>query len=284
MTERTWPVLLAEAVGTFLFFFVGAGAIVVNTIVGPSGPGLVGIALAHGLVLAVLVSALAAVGSGHFNPAVSFAIWIAGRMSAVRVGMFVVAQLAGALAAGLALRALFSPASWGPSNIGTPALGTGVTPVAGIAIEAVLTVILVLVVFGTAVDDRAPQIGGLAIGLAVAADILMGGPLTGAAMNPARWFGPAVASGALDNWYVWWVGPLLGAGVAGLLYRFAFAGPGPEVVHAHGATIGLDEEAEGSLQTPEGVGENQHPHQHDEDAGHHGHDPMSPSQEANQRR
>src|SRR5205085_1170380 len=89
-------------------------------------------------------------------------------------GLHVRAHLAGALAAGLALRALFSPTAWGPSNIGTPALGSGVSPVAGIAIEAVLTVILVLVVFGTAVDDRAPQLGGLAIGLAVAADILMG--------------------------------------------------------------------------------------------------------------
>src|SRR6476661_1691179 len=223
MAERTWPVLVAEAVGTFLFFFVGAGAIVVSTIAGPNGPGLVGIALAHGLVLAVLVSALAAVGSGHFNTADSFGVWVA-----------------------------------------------------GIAIEAVLTVIVVLVVFGTAVDDRAPQLGGLAIGLAVAADILMGGPLTGAAMNPARWFGPAVASGALDNWYVWWIGPLVGAGIAGLLYRYAFAGPGPEVAHTHGATIGLEEEAEGSLQAPEGVRQHEHTHEHDEDAGHHGHDPMSP--------
>lgn len=283
MSERNWPALVAEAVGTFLFFFVGAGAIVVNTIAGPSGPGLVGIALAHGLVLAVLVSALAAVGSGHFNPAVSFGIWIAGRMSGSKVAMFVIAQLAGALAAGLILRALFPPAAWGPTNIGTPALGSGINPAAGIAIEAVLTVILVVVVFGTAVDDRAPQLGGLAIGLAVAADILVGGPLTGAAMNPARWFGPALASGALSNWYVWWIGPLVGAGVAGLLYRYAFAGPGPEVMHVHGATIGLEEEAEGTLDAPEGVGHDQHAHHHDEETGHHGHDPMTPSQEADGR-
>ncbi len=283
MTERTWPALVAEAVGTFLFFFIGAGAVVVATVAGSGGPGLVGVALAHGLALAVLVSALAAVGSGHFNPAVSFAMWVAGRMAAARTGMFVIAQLAGALAAGLALRALFSPAAWGPTKIGTPALGSGVAPAAGIAIEAVLTLLLVLVVFGTAVDSRAPQLGGLAIGFAVAADILMGGPLTGAAMNPARWFGPAVASGALDNWYVWWIGPLVGAAAAGLLYRYAFAGPGPEVVHAHGATIGLQEEAEGSLEAPEGIGEHEHAHQHDEDAGHHRHDPMSPSQDPDYR-
>ena len=274
MAERTWPVLVAEAVGTFLFFFIGAGAVVVTTVAGPGGPGLVGVALAHGLALAVLVSALAAVGSGHFNPAVSFALWVAGRMTAARVGMFVVAQLAGAVVAGLALRALFSPAAWGPTKIGTPALGSGIGPAAGIAIEAVLTLLLVLVVLGTAVDSRAPQLGGLAIGLAVAADILMGGPLTGAAMNPARWFGPAVASGALDNWYVWWIGPLAGAAVAGLLYRYAFATP---------ESIGLQEEAERTLDAPEGVGDDEHAHHHDEDAGHHGHDPMAAPQQGDDR-
>jgi len=247
MSERTWPALVAEAVGTFLFFFVGAGAIVVTTIAGPGGPGLVGVALAHGLVLAVLVSALAGVGSGQFNPAVSFALWVAGRMGAARAGMFVVAQLAGALAAGLLLRLLFAPAAWGPTHIGTPALGAGVSPAAGIAIEAVLTVILILVVFGTAVDARAPSLGGMAIGLAVAADILMGGPLTGAAMNPARWFGPALAAGALENWYVWWVGPLIGAAAAGLLYRFVFATRAEEVALPEAAGIGLEEEGERSL-------------------------------------
>ena len=77
-------------------------------------------------------------------------------------------------------------------------------------IEAILTMVLIVAVFGTAIDPRAPKIGGLAIGLAVAADIFMGGPLTGAAMNPARWFGPAVVSGTYTDWYVWWIGPLVG--------------------------------------------------------------------------
>jgi len=225
MGERIWPALVAEAVGTFLFFFVGAGSVVLTTIAGPSGPGLVGVALAHGLVLAVLVSALAPVGSGHFNPAVSFALWVSGRMPALRAALFVLAQLIGGLAAGLVLRGILPEAAWSPTHIGTPSLGQGVGPGTGMVIEAALTVVLVLAVFGTAVDERAPQIGGLAIGLAVAADILFGGPLTGAAMNPARWFGPAVAAGFLDNWYVWWVGPLAGAAVAALLYRFVFAQP-----------------------------------------------------------
>ena len=230
MRDRLSSVLVAEAVGTFLFFFIGAGSVVLNDHAGAGGPGLVGIALAHGLALAVLVSALGTVSGGHFNPAVTAGVWLAGRIGSWRAGAYVLAQLIGAVAAGLALRAVFPEASWAPSSIGTPALGDGISPLAGIAIEAVLTVMLLLAVFGTAVDPRAPRIGGLAIGLAVAADVLVGGPLTGAAMNPARWFGPAVASGAFDNWYVWWVGPLLGAAIAAGLFRFAFEDRGSAVV------------------------------------------------------
>jgi MIP family channel proteins len=214
-------VLTAEALGTFLFFFVGMGAVVLGTHTGDGAGGLLGVALAHGLALAVLVSALGSVSGAHFNPAVTFAVWIAGRIEPVRAGLYVAVQLVAAVAAGLALRLVFPESSWEPTAIGAPALGEGIGPVAGIAVEAVLTILLVVAVFGTAIDRRAPKIGGLAIGLAVAADILMGGPLTGAAMNPARWFGPAVASGTFADWYVWWIGPLLGAAVAALIYRLA---------------------------------------------------------------
>ena len=215
-------VLIAESVGTFLFFFVGMGAVVMGSHAGDGGGGLLGVALAHGLALAVLVSALGAVSGAHFNPAVTAAVWLVGRIEATRAGLYLAAQLLGAVAAALALRLTFPESSWDPVAIGTPALGEGISPVAGIVIEAVLTVLLVLAVFGTAIDPRAPKLGGLAIGLAVAADILMGGPLTGAAMNPARWFGPAVVASAFDDWYVWWIGPLLGAAVAAGIYRLAF--------------------------------------------------------------
>jgi MIP family channel proteins len=224
MLSRLGAALAAEAVGTFLFVFVAAGSVVLTTHSGESGPGLVGVALAHGLVLAVLVSAFGAISGGHFNPAVTVAVRLAGRIEWSRAVMYVVAQLLGAVAAGLMLRAVLPESSWGPTNIGTPALGEGIGIGGGTAIEAVLTVVLVLAVFGTAIDMRAPKLGGMAIGLAVAADILMGGPLTGAAMNPARWFGPAVAAGAFEDWYVWWVGPLLGAIVAAVLYRYVFEG------------------------------------------------------------
>jgi MIP family channel proteins len=226
MDRRTMVPLAAEAVGTFLFFFVGAGSVVLNDYVtagGGQAPGLIQVALAHGIVLAVLASSLGAVSGGHLNPAVTFGVWVAGKIETTKAVLYVVAQLAGAVVAGLALRVVFAESAWGPSHIGTPGLGAAISPAVGILVEAVLTMVLLLAVFGTAVDRRAPQIGGLAIGLAVCADILMGGPLTGGAMNPARWFGPAVASGFFDNWYVWIVGPLAGAAVAGALYRGLFA-------------------------------------------------------------
>jgi MIP family channel proteins len=226
MLSRTGAAVVAEAVGTFLFFFVGIGAVVAAT-------DLVGVALAHGLALAVLVSALGAVSGGHFNPAVTVAVRLAGGIGWGAAVIYIVAQLVGAVAAGFAVKAVFPEAAYTEFGGGTPALGDGITVAAGIGIEAVLTLLLVLAVFGTAIDPRAPKLGGMAIGLAVAADITMGGPLTGAAMNPARWFGPAVASGSYDNWYVWWVGPLIGAIVGAVIYRYALAGEAePEVTPA----------------------------------------------------
>jgi MIP family channel proteins len=233
MLNRLGAALVAEAVGTFLFFFVGAGAVVVATSSGDGGPGLVGIAFAHGFALAVAVSALGAVSGGHFNPAVTVAVRLAGRIEGGRAVAYVVVQLVAAVAAGLALRWALPESAWAPSAIGTPALGEGIGPGAGIAIEAILTLLLVMAVFGTAIDPRAPRLGGMAIGLAVVADIMIGGPLTGAAMNPARWFGPALVSGHWDNWFVWWIGPLIGAIVAAVIYRYALEGEAdPDVTPA----------------------------------------------------
>jgi MIP family channel proteins len=230
---RLTSVLVAEAVGTFLFFFVGIGAVILGSYTGDASGGLIGVAFAHGLALAVMVSALGAVSGGHFNPAVTFGVWITGRIDAMRGGLYVVAQLAGGLAAALVLRWVFPESSWEPVALGTPAVGPEISVAAAIVIEAVLTMALLVAVLGTAIDPRAPKIGGLAIGLAVAADILMGGPLTGAAMNPARWFGPAVASGTYADWYVWWIGPLVGGAIVALVYRFVWEDTGePEVTPA----------------------------------------------------
>jgi MIP family channel proteins len=234
MSPRLTAVLVAEALGTFLFVFVGAGSVVLGShLQGGDAGGLVGVALAHGLALAVLVSALGPISGGHFNPAVTFGVWITGRIEPMRAALYVVVQLLGALLAGLALQVVFNVASWQPVATGTPAVDPAIGVTGAIIVEAILTVVLVIAVFGTAIDPRAPRVGGFAIGLAVTADVLMGGPLTGAAMNPARWFGPAASSGTYTDWYVWWIGPLLGAAVAALAYRFALEDRGePDVTPA----------------------------------------------------
>jgi MIP family channel proteins len=221
-----WNAVIAEIGGTFLFFFVGIGAVGMldRAAAGGAGAdaasGLLVVALAHGVVLAVLVSALGAVSGAHFNPAVTAGVWLAGQIPGRRALSYIVAQLIGGLLAAWSVRWIF-PASVSP-GLGTPALGAGIDPLMGTFIEAVLTVVLLVAVFGTALDPRGPKVGGLAIGFAVAADILMGGPLTGGSMNPARWFGPAAVTGAWDNSYVWIIGPLIGAAIAALAYRYLF--------------------------------------------------------------
>ena len=219
--RNPWNAVIAEGVGTFLFFFVGIGAVAVGDMALAAGQqpgGLVAVALAHGVVLAVLVSALGAVSGGHFNPAVTFGVWLADKIPGRRALAYVLAQCIGGIAAALAVRNVI-PAGVSP-HLGLPALAQGIGPLPGIAIEAVLTMILLAAVFGTAIDPRGPKIGGLAIGLAIAADIMMGGPLTGAAMNPARWLGPAAETRIWDNWYVWIIGPALGAAIVALAYRY----------------------------------------------------------------
>lgn len=221
--RNPWNSIVAEIAGTFLFFFVGIGAAATLDRMGVAGTdaaGLVVVALAHGVVLAVLVSALGTVSGAHFNPAVTFGVWLAGQIPGRRAVAYVLAQLIGGIGAAWSLRVVF-PASVSPS-LGRPTVGEGIDPLAALLVEAVLTVILLVAVFGTAIDPRGPKVGGLAIGLAVGAAILMGGPLTGAAMNPARWVGPAAVTGVWDNSWVWVVGPLIGAAIAALAYRFFF--------------------------------------------------------------
>jgi MIP family channel proteins len=204
----------AEFIGTFALIFVGIGAIANNS--SPAaGVGLLGVALAHGLTIAVMVSATGAISGGQLNPAVTFGLLVGGQMDVKKSVAYWISQLAGATAAAYLCSMLI-----GLTKVsgGTPDVGAGVSTGTAIAIEAVLTFFLVFVVYGSAVDSRAPKIGGLAIGLTVALDILFGGPLTGAAMNPARTFGPALASGHWNNHVVYWIGPLIGGALAGLIY------------------------------------------------------------------
>jgi len=215
---------VAEFIGTFALIFIGIGAIYNSTNAG-AGMGLLGVALAHGLTIAVMVSATGGISGGHLNPAVTFGLLVGGKICPSRSVAYWIAQLAGATAAGLICVYLLGNAA---VQGGTPDIATmtddpgSVLPVVSmgkaIVIEAVTTFFLVFVVYGTAVDGRAPKIGGLAIGLTVTIGILFAGPLTGGALNPARTFGPALASGHWSNHIVYWIGPMIGGGLAGLIY------------------------------------------------------------------
>jgi MIP family channel proteins len=217
--ERYIQPAVAELVGTFAFFFIGAGSIVTDTY-SHGGVGLIGIALAHGLILAIMISIFGATSGGHLNPAVTIGFLVTRRITPTLAAIYIAAQLVGGILAGLALRVIFQESVWKVSHLGTPTLGPHVSFGTGVLIEAILTFFLLLAVFGTAVDARAPKIGGFGIGLTVMVDILLGGPLTGAAMNPARAFGPAVASWYWQNQLVYWIGPIVGGAIAALLYEY----------------------------------------------------------------
>ena len=211
--------LTAEVVGTFTLIFIGAGSIVV-TQGGVDGGSLVAVALAHGLAIATMVSAVGHVSGGHFNPAVTVAAWVTRRMTSGAAVAYVVAQLAGATIGALGIRFLLPGSLWDPVTLGTPLVSPVITNWQALVLEAVLTFLLVWVVFATALDPEGAfgKIAGLAIGFTIAMDIMMGGPFTGAAMNPARSIGPAVVSGELTGVWVYILGPVIGGTVAALLY------------------------------------------------------------------
>ena len=213
-----WRECVAELIGTFALCFIGAGVICTDALT-RGQVGLIGIAMAHGLVLSIAVSSTMAISGGQLNPAVTLALYATGRIKQwQQVAQLIVSQLVGGAIAGFFLKSIFPATVWEKVHLGTPGLANGTTAGTGIFIETVLTFFLVFAVFGTAVDARAPKLGGFGIGLTIAFDILMGGPLTGAAMNPARAFGPALAAGFWDNQIVYWIGPILGGAVAGWLY------------------------------------------------------------------
>ena len=208
--------LSAEFVATFALVFIGGGAVHMDNFTNGS-LGLPGIALAHGLVLMTMVYATGHISGAHINPAVTFGMFITKKIRAGTAFGYIIAQLAGSVLAGFLLVMLLPYAPG--ADPGVTMVSAEISSATGIAIEALLTFFLVFVIFGTAVDSKAPAgFYGLAIGLVLTFDILVGGPLTGAAMNPARSFGPALISGFWENHLVYWIGPLTGSTIAALLY------------------------------------------------------------------
>jgi MIP family channel proteins len=217
--------LAAEFLGTFALTFFGAGSICVDRFLQSSGGvGILGIALAHGLTIAIMVSALGHISGGHFNPAVTVGVWVTKRINTLDAFGYWIAQIVGAIAAAFLLRAVIPDDTWHAVALGTPELARDFPRLSGMVLEAVTSFFLVLVVFATAVDERGVfrSIAGFGIGLTITLGILVAGPFTGAALNPARAFGPAVASGHWTSQGVYWVGPLAGGFIAGLLYDSLF--------------------------------------------------------------
>jgi len=217
----TFQKLVAEFIGTFALVFFGVGSICVDRHLQSSGGiGLLAIALAHGLAIAIMVSAFGHVSGGHFNPAVSIGFWVTKRIGTLDAFLYWAAQILGGIVAAFLLRSVIPEETWRAVSLGTPALLRDFPVVSAMILEAVTSFFLVLVVFATAVDERGAfrAIAGFGIGLTITLGILAIGPFTGAAMNPARALGPALASHHWTNQGVYWIGPLAGGFLAGLLY------------------------------------------------------------------
>lgn len=224
---------VCEFIGTFIFTLIGGGAIVTTEWSGDSG--LVGIALAHGIALSIVVTATMKLSGGHINPAVTVAMLATGRIKPGGAVAYIVAQCAGAALAGILLALIFGSLNAGAAGVNGEAaikacaLGTPNFDVSRIStgmallVEVLMTFVLIFAIFGTAVDQRSPGFAGFGIGLAVTVDILMGGPLTGAAMNPARTIGTLIGGGSATShlWaqhWVYWVGPVIGAVGGAFIY------------------------------------------------------------------
>jgi len=219
---NTTSKLLAEAIGTFFLCFAGIAAILSTQAPINSGAGLLGIALAHGLALSIAVSAFGGVSGGHVNPAVTIGFLVTGRITVGLAVLYIMSQCVGATIAAAACNYIFPVEAVETAKLGIPLPGgEWVTMPILLVAEFIMTFLLMTAVFGTAVDERGKivNIGGLAIGLTVAFDILAGGSVTGASMNPARSFGPALVYGHFDFHWCYWLAPIAGATVAALIYH-----------------------------------------------------------------
>jgi aquaporin TIP len=229
----------AEFVGTFALVFVGAGSVLAVSLAfsaaraGPeelpalAGFTLVGVALAHGLAIAVMASAVGHISGAHFNPAVTLGFLVTRRIAPSLAVVYWSMQFAAATAAAALLRWFFAEPERQVVALGAPALGRGIDHWQGLVIEIVLTFFLVWVIFATAADPGGTfkSIAGLAIGLTITMDVLMGGPLTGAAMNPARAFGPELLAREWSDAWVWYAGPFAGGVLAALAYEWLYLRP-----------------------------------------------------------
>jgi aquaporin TIP len=211
---------LSEFIATLLFVFAGVGsAVAYNKLTGDAAldpAGLVAVAVGHAFALFVGVSIAANISGGHLNPAVTFGLAIGGNITVLTGLFYWVAQLLGAIV-GSALLSFVT----GGLAIPTHSVASGMNAIQGVVFEIIITFALVYTVYATAADPKkgsSGTIAPIAIGFIVGANILAAGPFSGGSMNPARSFGPAVVAGDFSQNWIYWVGPLIGGGLAGLVY------------------------------------------------------------------
>jgi len=202
--------LVAEFIGTFALVFIGAGA-------GAVSGNIVAVALAHGLVIVAFAYAYGHISGTHINPAVTIGLWVSREIETTKAVAYIIVQLLGGIVAGFLLGFLLSGQG---TSLGATVLAVGVTPVQGLIIELILTFFLVNSVLNAGVSNRAGIMAPVAIGLTLAFSIMMGGNLTGASLNPARTLGPGLASGNMADIWLYFVGPIAGGILAGLLYTY----------------------------------------------------------------
>lgn len=224
---KTFRPCLAEFIGTFYLCFAGIGTILCNTPAVGGNSGLLGIALAHGLALSIAVNVFGGESGAHFNPAVTTGFLVTGRIAPGLAGAYVIAQLLGATTAAGFCRLIFPVEAVTAANLGIPLPAAWATTSTVLIAEFIMTYLLMTSIFGTAVDERgrAVKIGGFGIGLTVAFDILCGGAVTGASMNPARSFGPALEMMHWEFHWMYWVAPVAGACAAALVYEHVLLEP-----------------------------------------------------------
>jgi len=219
--------LVAEFLGTFTLVFIGVGSVCADQYLRATGQasiGLLGIAAAYGLAFAVMFTAMSHISGGHFNPAVTIGFWVTRRLGTIQSISYWIAQLLGATAAAYVVKGIIPDTVWQPAGLGVLVLAADFTRAHGMLLEGLGAFLLVLVFFATTVDARGAvnKAPGFAIGLTVTIAVLFIGPFTGAALNPARAFGPALATSRWANHGVYWVGPLFGGLIAGFLYDRIF--------------------------------------------------------------
>lgn len=241
---RLWKAAIAEGIAVLLFVFIGAGAVVLLAGGGLSIPGLTGIALTHGIAIATLVAMTAKLSGGHINPAVTFSAVLLGRMKPAPGVAYIAAQLIGAVIGALLLQVVLVDTIEGTlgAHPGATEQVDGVG--AAVIVEVILTFVLVFVIFATAFETRGGlgNVAPLAIGFAILIDHFVGVPLTGASMNPARSFGPALVAGEWTDHWIYWVGPGIGGALAGMVYTLLYTEDEEETTDEGGGEEGAPSE------------------------------------------